>query len=622
MCCRKNSLLITEDDRTHILNLYGLLKEEVTESEGIINIKADSTFPAGYYTQLSSEGEQELKTGLKEAQRWMTENKDSLISVQIQAGESQITNFDQEQDPPKWVKPYVLSQQRANTLKRILIPYFEDLVSKGVLSAMPIFESPLIEIGKTPYKQGETTITPDLRAKYNKEQYCRVVMKLIQPGKCAVGLEVEVSYNSKPNANFPCRGGHKCDVARFQVLVNNVPIGEANLNNAKDGASKTSGKLTVKPENAEAIAAFSRDSLTVSLKCLSGAKCHSGTPEVKISKKGNEGQPATVLWDKCSPALARGDERQFDILKLDPCGNVVESSKADASNKDATEPPPLPGSTTATTASTQVQEYHIYPLELTNMGKPTAFESVEQIVKFLTQVDNKYGGKGLAPLVGGKFDINKGFNADKTEWNGKIQLGSEWDYFVFDPTGKDAVGPKSWTNMTPLYLNLDKGSVISKVVSDRTKATNPPPGWPSKILVAPNESFSSGNWHVEYEEKYDANKKLVRVTTSDGYYSAKLVPGKSKKTKDEEDAQKTKDEETAKANEAKRVERDTTLKVKTFKMDGEDKIEDFEEYFKDYMKKRDDLNLGTGKDYYEVTATKMTYGGNVYNKGQIIRLTT
>ena len=98
MCCKKNSLLITEEDRTHILNLYGLLNEKVTEQAGIINIEADSTFPAGYYTKLSSEGQTELTTGLKEAQRWMTENKDSLISVQIQAGESQITNFDQEQD--------------------------------------------------------------------------------------------------------------------------------------------------------------------------------------------------------------------------------------------------------------------------------------------------------------------------------------------------------------------------------------------------------------------------------------------------------------------------------------------------------------------------------------------
>jgi hypothetical protein len=73
MSCRKR-LLITEDDRKHILSLYGLLNEAVEEGQGMITIEADSTFPAGYYSEsfLTQEGKNEIKTGLESARSWLT----------------------------------------------------------------------------------------------------------------------------------------------------------------------------------------------------------------------------------------------------------------------------------------------------------------------------------------------------------------------------------------------------------------------------------------------------------------------------------------------------------------------------------------------------------------------
>ena len=118
MFCKKNSLLITEGERQYIRNLYGLLNEATGEDQ--ITLTADSTFGPGKYSQLSAEGDAELKEQLQNAAAWMAENKGSLIFVQIVAGESQLTNYDTEQDPKVPVDPKVLSRLRAKTLKRTL----------------------------------------------------------------------------------------------------------------------------------------------------------------------------------------------------------------------------------------------------------------------------------------------------------------------------------------------------------------------------------------------------------------------------------------------------------------------------------------------------------------------
>jgi hypothetical protein len=66
MCCKKNSLLITEGEKTYIRNLYGLLTEAIT-GEDQITLTADSTFGPGKYSQLSPQGIEELNNGIKQA---------------------------------------------------------------------------------------------------------------------------------------------------------------------------------------------------------------------------------------------------------------------------------------------------------------------------------------------------------------------------------------------------------------------------------------------------------------------------------------------------------------------------------------------------------------------------
>lgn len=325
MFCNRKPFLITEDERTYIRNLYGLLTEATGEDQ--ITLTADSTFGPGKYSQLSQEGNTELKEQLAKATSWMSQNKGSLIFVQIVAGESQLTNYDTEQEPKVPVDPKVLSRLRAKTLKRELTKYFQDLIKQGVLTEMPIFQEPKIIIGQTKYVKGQT-ITNAQRVKYNQEQFVKVEMKLMSPEKCLVNLEVEVKYVKEKNAAFPCRGGHTCDEAKFDIKMNGVSIGVANLNNAIDGGSRTSGILKIDDAKAKQIIGVNAKEIVFSLKCLSGQNCHSGTPEVVIKKNGE------TLYHSCSPAMSRRDENEYPIHTLDACGNVLQKGTGDATNKD------------------------------------------------------------------------------------------------------------------------------------------------------------------------------------------------------------------------------------------------------------------------------------------------
>ena len=334
MSCKKNYLLITEDEKVYIKNLYGLLTEATTGDNEVL-ITADSTFAAGKYSQLSEEGITELTTGLENASNWLTTNKGSMIYVQVVASESQLTNYDYEQDPKVAVPPKFLSRQRAKTLTRYLKQYFKTLVDRKTINEIPIFETPKLLIGKTKYTKGQT-VTPALRAQYNAEQSVAVELKLMSPEKCLIDLEIEVKYDSTPNAAFPCRGGHNCNDAMFQINLNGVEIGIADLNNyiskrdPVNGTSKTSGVIKINETTAKAIIAVNKKKLIFSLKCLSSSNCHSGTPEIVI-KKGGE-----VIYNECSPAMERGDMNEYPVLELDSCGNVIKKGTGDATNNDET----------------------------------------------------------------------------------------------------------------------------------------------------------------------------------------------------------------------------------------------------------------------------------------------
>jgi hypothetical protein len=555
MSCKKNHLLITEDEKVYIKNLYGLLTEATTGDNEVL-IKADSTFAAGKYSQLSEEGITELTTGLENASNWLTTNKGSMIYVQVVASESQLTNYDYEQDPKVAVPPKFLSRQRAKTLTRYLKQYFKTLVDRKTINEIPIFETPKLLIGKTKYTKGQT-ITPALRAQYSAEQSVAVELKLMSPEKCLIDLEIEVKYDATPNAAFPCRGGHVCNDAYFQINLNGVEIGTADLNNSPKGLSKTSGIIKINETTAKAIIAVNKKKLIFSLKCLSSSNCHSGTPEIVI-KKGGE-----VIYNACSPAMERGDMNEYPVLELDSCGNVIKKGTGDATNNDETN-----NDTTPTQPTIVKGPILTLPQDMSKIpdGKIRYFNNIQEyFVCELNRDPDRLKINNVNPFANGKID--------KT-CSSFIKKG-----------GEAIVGPKGLLYMDSLgnqyLMDVDPGTVISNVVNYGEPNANP------ITLKKPNglrlgDNSGSGKYYVE---------QIIGSQYRDGYsYVFKRGP-KPEVLEDEK-----------------------SKNIIRFNLDDE-AIQDFEDY---YITNK--LVEKTSDGMYKVIANKITYAAKTYVKGTTLKL--
>jgi hypothetical protein len=123
-----------------------------------------------------------------------------------------------------------------------LSQYFQGLVSKGAIDKMPELPAPITKIGATSYsnKPGST----DLKTKktlYQQEQFVRAIISVKKDYECLVGMEITIGY-------FPgkSRSSHNCDEAIFELRMNGVSLGEANLNNSTlDRLSRNTGLYAV-----------------------------------------------------------------------------------------------------------------------------------------------------------------------------------------------------------------------------------------------------------------------------------------------------------------------------------------------------------------------------------------
>ena len=302
-----------------------LLSEQDVVNDKEMVIKGESFFGDGKWKNLSKEGLNHLFNELKKMRTFIINNKSGVVYIKIIAGESQVTNYDSEVTPKIPVEPRYLSLHRADTVKKVLTKWFKDRKDEGLINEVPIFEAPEVVIGNNSYVKGVDN--PDDK-KYVPERFVKVEVKIKSPYECIVGLTVEVMYNKTYDPKFPCRGGHTCNEAKFQVNLNGVSIGIADLNNGSSpdsGGNRTSGKLIVDDSKAKSIIGNKSKNIIISLKCLFGGNCHSSTPEVRISK-GN-----TIIYHQCSPSINdRGETQEKTILVLDNCGNLLQKSNLPA----------------------------------------------------------------------------------------------------------------------------------------------------------------------------------------------------------------------------------------------------------------------------------------------------
>lgn len=272
-------ILISEEDKTRILSLYGLLNED-EKPQPATSLKFDKTinFAPGYYrnkgpvtTKAGStynwDVEGTLGPDLVKIREFLKNNPTGyVVEVNLYSGESLIPNSDNEKGGIP-LKPGQLSAARMNSLKNYLNPIFESWKNAGITKTdFKINEIP--QQGKTPWKgtpfcpatvSDERTcsttyyakvkagdkVALDYKQKYDKEQYFRVIIevKKVEPvtppqtspvGEtdtvtegCATGLEIVVYVKT-----------HQCQNAEYLVYANSTLLTNlaggttANLNNA------------------------------------------------------------------------------------------------------------------------------------------------------------------------------------------------------------------------------------------------------------------------------------------------------------------------------------------------------------------------------------------------------
>jgi hypothetical protein len=271
----RNKILISENDKRHILKLYGLLNEAETEpdktptSNSTEELKVDKTinFGPGHYG-LSSGGsytgrdgksygwdvDTELKEGLNKIKEFLKTNPTGyVVGVTLMSGESQIPNDDALKGGSD-LKTGELSDLRLQSLKNYLTPIFEGWESEGINTDFTIDEKK--EIGKTPWigsvfcpvsstlsdarkkcynnyvKILKDTKNPlhskvvDLSKKYLSEQYFRVII--------SVNKTNDAEVVSTENIDKDCDltqltitvdvKSHSCNNAEFFLLANTTVL--------------------------------------------------------------------------------------------------------------------------------------------------------------------------------------------------------------------------------------------------------------------------------------------------------------------------------------------------------------------------------------------------------------
>jgi len=332
--------------------------EKTTTSEKTFELD-NKTYPAGIYSteKLAQASKSALDAKLQEIANFCAQNKASVVEIQIEVGESAVTNYDREKFPStgnttadytdeKRLAPGKLAELRGQKLQEYLTKYFAGLVSSKVLANAPQIPPFKTNAGKQKHTYTKGKDKPN-DPKYLEDQYIKFTVKVLTTKTediiqerpiydCLVDLVIDVSYYSQKSPDFPCRGGHKCDAAKFDLYLNSTKLGTANLNNAGDGGDRMAQfkvtnemvKSIVNDPNFKAKEGKAK-TLVLWTQCLmQNRDCHTSVQEVKIVDP--EGK---TIYHKCvNPQSDRGNTKKSILSVLDTCGKPIAGSTDDALN--------------------------------------------------------------------------------------------------------------------------------------------------------------------------------------------------------------------------------------------------------------------------------------------------
>jgi hypothetical protein len=219
------TVILTESQLKKVID--GVISEQNESRTESITVNFGALWPMGKW-KLTQQQTSQISDELVKIVNFINQNKGSKITIQLEAGESQVTNKDTEVNPSVSLQPGVLSQKRGESLKMFLDNYFKSLVGKTLSeNELPEIPQPKTIIGQTPYSGPQDLKDKSKLSQYQSEQFVRAVISAEKNYECIVGLEVTIGYYAGKN-----RADHTCDEAIFELRMNGVSLGVVNLNNS------------------------------------------------------------------------------------------------------------------------------------------------------------------------------------------------------------------------------------------------------------------------------------------------------------------------------------------------------------------------------------------------------
>jgi hypothetical protein len=368
-------IILTETQLKRVANaLIGeqiLLKEDAVKTvNSVVDFKA--LWAPGKW-KLTTEQQANAKSKLIEITKFLQDHNGSDVTIQIEAGESRVTNYDREVGGDVQLAAGELSKRRGEEFVNYLKSFFQQMVG-SLITKVPNIPPPKTIVGTTPYnREAGDAKNPAMLEKYSKEQFVRAVITTEKEYECTVGMSVTIGYYPSKAKNRT----HFCDEAIFELRMNGVPVGEVNLNNgsidshhnierlrdefaaakgfkntkrymeAADQVKasfsaygrKSDGKyggersqtFTINGSKAQAIKAVT-EGITLSIvplvsregkyKMFHQKGSHSETPHVTITNKNGE-----VLYSgEPNVGMNRGGVEETILLKTDACGRPLNNA--------------------------------------------------------------------------------------------------------------------------------------------------------------------------------------------------------------------------------------------------------------------------------------------------------
>lgn len=164
-------LLITEEDRRHILGLYGLIKEDIDPNSGG-TVTFTNKYKAGYYTTnaldlaTNKTIKAKLDAELVKVTEFVKKYPNSIVSVKFTSQESSLPNTDNEKagyfkKPDNRLNVGELSNARKEYINQYIQSYFKSLKDQGIIKS-EVQIPPVEYVFKPPVKKfmDSKTTTP------------------------------------------------------------------------------------------------------------------------------------------------------------------------------------------------------------------------------------------------------------------------------------------------------------------------------------------------------------------------------------------------------------------------------------------------------------------------------